>query len=66
MIKSRIESNAVDKSQKAKQQPIQKINNPTKAQLASVNDLGIVIDKVNKKLYVKVDNQTLVFIGALA
>jgi len=65
-IQSRLKSTDLDKTQKFKQQPIQKITNPTKAQLAGLNDLGMIADKANKKLHIKVDNVVLTFTGVIA
>ncbi len=65
-IQSRLKSTDLDKTQKIKQQPIQKITNPTKAQLRGLNDLGMIADKANKKLHIKVDNVVLTFTGVIA
>ncbi len=65
-IQSRLKSTDLDNTQKIKQQPIQKITNPTKAQLVGLNDLGMIVDKANKKLHIKVDNVVITFTGVIA
>ena len=64
MVKKRIDSQATDKTQTVKQQPLKALKGiPSKVNIANLNPNSYILDETNGILHVKGNNKTFKFQG---